>query len=97
MIGNYMSHWDFFQTGTLWPEWRGIKTKRHTYCKWLTGEEELYDNLEDPYQMNNLTQSRLELLVLNRMRVRLKDFLAAAHDDFQPGPHTPIGMTTGAI
>lgn len=85
MIGNYTSHWDFFQTGTLWPEWRGVKTKRHSYCKWLTGEEELYDNLEDPYQMNNLAQSRLELPLLNRMRGRLKDFLASAHDDFQPG------------
>jgi arylsulfatase A-like enzyme len=85
LIGNYTSHWDFFQTGTLWPEWRGIKTKRYTYCQWLTGEEELYDNLEDPFQMKNLIQHRKELPILNRMRRRLKDFLVAAHDDFQPG------------
>jgi arylsulfatase A-like enzyme len=44
LIGSYTSHWDFFQTGTRWPEWRGIKTKQYTCCKWLTGEEELYDD-----------------------------------------------------
>ena len=46
LMSNYSSHWDYFQTGTSWPEWRGIRTKRHTYCKWLSGEEELYDDLE---------------------------------------------------
>jgi arylsulfatase A-like enzyme len=85
LIGNYTSHWDFFQTGTRWPEWRGVRTKRYTYCKWLTGEEELYDNLEDPYQMNNLAPGGGEPAVLKRLRGRLKDFLAAAHDDFLPG------------
>ncbi|MGB3861064.1 MAG: hypothetical protein WA915_03200, partial [Candidatus Aminicenantaceae bacterium] len=59
--------------------------KKHTYCKWLTGEEELYDNTEDPFQMNNLAAGAAEMPVLNRMRSRLKDFLAAAHDDFLPG------------
>jgi arylsulfatase A-like enzyme len=85
LIGSYTSHWDFFQTGTHWPEWRGIRTKQYTYCKWLTGEEELYDNIEDPFQMNNLAAGAAELSILNRMRNRLKDFLAAAHDDFRPG------------
>jgi len=85
LIGSYTSHWDFFQTGTRWPEWRGVKTKQYTYCKWLTGEEELYNDLEDPFQMKNLAEGRAELPVLQRLRSRLNDFLAAAHDDFQPG------------
>jgi arylsulfatase A-like enzyme len=85
LIGSYTSHWDFFQTGTLWPEWRGVRSKRHTYCRWLSGEEELYDNMNDPYQMNNLAAGVAELPALTRMRGRLMDFLAAAHDDFRPG------------
>jgi arylsulfatase A-like enzyme len=85
LIGSYTSHWDFFQTGTLWPEWRGIRTKQHTYCRWLSGEEELYDNITDPYQMKNLATGVAELPALKRMRSRLKDFLVAAHDDFRPG------------
>ena len=85
LIGSYTSDWDFFQTGTNWPEWRGVKTKQYTYCKWLTGEEELYNDIEDPYQMNNLVLAMKELPVLKQMRQRLKDFLVAAHDDFLPG------------
>jgi arylsulfatase A-like enzyme len=85
LIGSYTSHWDFFQTGTRWPEWRGIRTKRYTYCHWLSGEEELYDIIDDPYQMKNLAVGRGEPAILNRLRGRLKDFLAEAHDDFLPG------------
>ncbi len=85
LIGSYTSHWDFFQTGTLWPEWRGIYTGDYTYCKWLSGEEELYHNVEDPWQMNNLAAGRGELPVLERMRRRLTDLLAVAHDEFLPG------------
>ena len=54
---NYVSHWDYFDTGTDWPEWRGVRTQRHTYAKWLDGKEELYDNIDDPYQMKNLVES----------------------------------------
>jgi len=85
LIGNYTSHWDFFQTGTQWPEWRGVKTKRYTYCQWLSGDEELYDHIEDPYEMNNLVIGGKELPILKKMRQRLKDFLVTAHDDFLPG------------
>ena len=85
LIGNYTSNWDFLQTGTDWPEWRGVKTKQYTYCKWLAGSEELYDNLADPYQMNNLAADRAHADVLLHLRARLYDLLAVAHDDFRKG------------
>jgi arylsulfatase A-like enzyme len=85
LIGSYTSNWDFLQTGTDWPEWRGVKTKQYTYCKWLAGSEELYDNLADPYQLKNLAADGTEPEVLGRLRARMKDLLAAAHDDFRPG------------
>jgi hypothetical protein len=66
-------------------EWRGVKTKQYTYCRWLSGEEELYDNLEDPYQMQNLAPDGAQPAALDRLRSRLSDLLAAAHDDFRPG------------
>lgn len=85
LIANYSSHWDFFQSGTRWPEWRGVRTKRNTYVRWLAGEEELYDNLEDPYQMTNLAGARRELPTLHRLRSELDRLLAEAHDEFLPG------------
>ena len=35
-------------------EYRGIRTRRHTYVRTLDGPWLLYDNDDDPYQMNNL-------------------------------------------
>jgi arylsulfatase A-like enzyme len=85
LMANYVSNWDYFDSGTRWPEWRGVRTARYTYAKWLTGQEELYDNLDDPCQMRNLAKGQQHLPVLRKLRGRLKDLLADAHDDFQPG------------
>jgi len=86
LIGNYTSECDYCMTGTTYPEWRGVRTKQYTYFRWLAGGEELYDNLADPYQMENLAESSAEPEVLARLRSRLSDLLATAHDDFRPGP-----------
>jgi arylsulfatase A-like enzyme len=85
LIGNYSSSADYFQTGTDFPEWRGVKTKQHTYFRWLAGKEELYDNLEDPYQMHDLAADGSRREVQARLRGRLAELLGAAHDDFAPG------------
>lgn len=85
LIGHYSSGELWFETGTTWPEWRGVRTKQYTYVRWLAGGEELYDNLADPYQMANLAEGGAEPEVLVRLRSRLSDLLAVAHDDFRPG------------
>lgn len=85
LMANYVSHWDFFDSGTDWPEWRGVRTERFTYVKWLTGKEELYDNQEDPYQMRNLAEAGHDLPTLQKLRSRLKDLMTEAHDTFLPG------------
>jgi arylsulfatase A-like enzyme len=85
LIGQYSSGELWFETGTTWPEWRGVRTKQYTYVRWLTGAEELYDNVADPYQMANLAEDGAEPEALLRLRARLPDLLAAAHDDFRPG------------
>jgi arylsulfatase A-like enzyme len=79
------SHWDFLQTQTHWPEWRGVRTKRHTYCAWLDGEEELYDNEQDPHQMTNLAGDEAAAELLARMRATLQRLLGEAHDELRPG------------
>jgi hypothetical protein len=85
LIGNYTSDWDFLQTGTSWPEWRGVKTRQYSFCRWLTGSEELYDNIADPYQLTNLASDRSAASMLDQLRARMWELLAVAHDDFRPG------------
>jgi arylsulfatase A-like enzyme len=85
LMMNYVSHWDYPETNTDWPEWRGIRTPQYTYVRWLNGAEELYDNLADPLQLRNLYDGRRAPEVMARLRSRLKDRLAESHDDFPPG------------
>ena len=85
LMMNYSSHFNFFDTGTYYPEWRAVHTGQHTYTRWLSGEEELYDNGQDPFQMQNLASGQADHVTLNHLRNRLKALLAEAHDDFLPG------------
>ena len=84
LIANYSSHWDYFHSEWPWPEFRGVRTKRHTYVKWFSGQQELFDNLEDPYQMKDL--SRSDTRTLAAMHKRMEELLAEAHDTFMGGP-----------
>ena len=83
LMMNYVSHWDFFQSGTIWPEWRGLHTGQYTYARWLSGKEELYDNLEDPFQMHDLAPE--DPPVRKGLAARLDQLLAESHDQFLPG------------
>ena len=54
-IMNFSKWFDWFQDGA---EWRGVRTKTHTYAKWLNGKTELYDLVADPLQVQNLAGTR---------------------------------------
>lgn len=40
-------------TGATIPDMRGVRTVRHTFTHYATGDMELYDNVADPYQLEN--------------------------------------------
>jgi arylsulfatase A-like enzyme len=50
-----------------WPTARGVRTDRYTWVEWANGARELYDNLADPYQLENLAWS----LGLDELRAEL--------------------------
>jgi len=67
-------------------EYRGIRTRRYTYVRDLTGPWLLYDNLEDPYQLRNLV-NRPEYADLQKHLDQLLDRkLKQTNDQFLPGP-----------
>jgi arylsulfatase A-like enzyme len=85
LMMNYASGYRSFKSGGKRPEWRGVRTERHTYVKWLGGREALFDNAADPAQLRNLVDETAARPVLDRLRARLGDLLAEAHDEFLPG------------
>jgi arylsulfatase A-like enzyme len=74
----------FDQARDLQP-WRGVRTKRHTYARWLQGGTLLYDNLEDPYQLRNLALEPGHEALIERLEGELQGWLARLDDEFLPG------------
>jgi arylsulfatase A-like enzyme len=64
-------------------EYRGVRTVRYTYVRDLNGPWLLYDNKNDPYQMDNLV-NRAESLQ-NEMETTLQRILKDTNDEFLPG------------
>lgn len=64
-------------------EWRGVRTKTHTYAKLQKGGPWLlFDNKNDPYQMKNLVNDPAHKEIQDEMEAKLKVLLEKAHDPF---------------
>jgi arylsulfatase A-like enzyme len=62
-------------------EWRGVRTRRHTYARWITGEPWLlYDNEADPYQLANLVDSPEHQAVRDELERELQRWLDRTGD-----------------
>ncbi len=74
-----------------WPrcdggrEFRGIRTDRHTYVRALDGPWLLFDNVADPYQMDNLCDRPEHTDLQARLDAHLNRKLAERGDEFLPG------------
>lgn len=71
-----------FQNGGR--EYRGIRTNRYTYVKDLNGPWLLYDNENDPYQMNNLAGNSEYQSIENFLDGILIKKLEDTNDSFLP-------------
>ncbi|MEP1488562.1 MAG: sulfatase [Algibacter sp.] len=67
-------------------EFRGVITKTHTYAKDLDGEWLFFDNVEDPYQLNNLAGNPAYNTIANNLGELLKEELNRLDDEFLAGP-----------
>jgi arylsulfatase A-like enzyme len=68
-------------------EWRGLRTARYTYARWVDGRPWLlYDNESDPYQLINLVDDRDYTGVLRELDIELEAQIAVTGDICAPGP-----------
>jgi len=68
-------------------EYRGLRTKRYTYVRTLDGPWLLYDNYEDPYQLDNLIQNTKYSKLQKDLDAWLQNKLDSMNDEFLPGMH----------
>jgi len=66
-------------------EYRGLRTRRYTYVRDLKGPWLLYDNQQDPYQLNNLCNKPEFSKLQKRLEGILSQKLKETNDDFLPG------------
>ena len=66
-------------------EYRGVRTQRYTYVRDLDGPWLLYDNAEDPYQLENLVDDPGIFPVRQKLDTLLDRKLEASGDAFLPG------------
>lgn len=73
-----------FTSEYKYPEYRAIRTKQYTYARTPNGASKLFDNLKDPYQMNNLID-KIEFAGLQQeLDKKLNAELEKAGDEFKP-------------
>lgn len=86
------------------PEWRAVRTHRHTYVERADGAEHapgrgipwlLFDNDADPYQQVNLVEQGQSAPLAGAMRARLAAWLSRTNDPFRDSAGTlaEAGMT----
>jgi arylsulfatase A-like enzyme len=73
-----------FTSEFKYPEYRAVKTKQYTYVKTLIENNMIFDDVNDPYQMNNLYNNIEFVELQNELEKKLTQCLEKIGDDFHP-------------
>jgi arylsulfatase A-like enzyme len=66
-------------------EWRGARTKTHSYIRRRDGRSELYELASDPWQLHNLAGTPEHADLESTLSGRLDELLAERNDEFLAG------------
>ena len=68
-------------------EYRGVRTRRYTYVRDLEGPWLLFDNQDDPYQMDNLVNREETREIQRKLDASLSGLLESIGDPFLAGEY----------
>jgi len=71
------------------PPWRGVRTARHTYARSEDGAWVLYDNENDPYQLDNLAGKPEHAELQARLDEMTMDWFERTGDDWRERRDAP--------
>ena len=78
---NFGAAYDYLEDG---QEWRGVRTKRYAYARWLSGKVELYDLEHDPLEIHNLADLTDRRALCREMERTLQGLMACRRDGLVP-------------
>lgn len=79
------------------PEWRGIITKTHTYARFRDRVWVLYDDENDPFQLNNLAETLEYEGLRNKLEAKLQEWLDLLGDPFESSDEVAAKYYVGAV
>ena len=65
-------------------DWRGVRTKTHSYSRWEAGKVEMFDIVSDPLEMANLADDASSADIREKMEARLEEFMTERGDRLVP-------------
>ncbi len=81
----------YLKRGTIDPPFnlpgdftKSVRTKTHRYIWYGTGEEELYDHVSDPGEMNNLAKDDKYRDIKNSLKIQLLEWNALSENPIDP-------------
>ena len=75
---NFSAKYDWLEDGA---EWRGVRTKTHSYARRRDGRVELYDLANDPLELTNLAEQADHADARDRMEARMRSLQAIRGDE----------------
>jgi arylsulfatase A-like enzyme len=78
---NFSAKYDMFEDGM---DWRGVRTKTHSYAVWLDGRTVLYDLGNDPLQLNNLAGLPAATDLESELQAKMEDLQRRRGDQLLP-------------
>ncbi|MFO7957637.1 MAG: sulfatase [Candidatus Brocadiia bacterium] len=78
---NFSATHDYLQDG---KEWRGVRTKEHSYARWRDGREQLFDLRSDPLEMEDLAGDPEYGNLRESLEGRMHELMAALGDELVP-------------
>ena len=78
----FIAEYASFDQAKQYQPWRGVRTKSHTYARWLKGGGLLFDNVTDPLQNDNLFYRVDHEAIRARLELALQGWLSRLGDPF---------------
>jgi N-acetylglucosamine-6-sulfatase len=79
------------------PTYCAVRSERWMYVRYATGEEELYDLIADPHELENLAAGPVDRPVLEDRRARLRDLCSPVPPGYGDRTETSVPIALGVL
>jgi len=79
------------------PTYCAVRSERWTYVRYSTGEEELYDLVADPFELENVAGVPAMMPLLEERRARLRELCSPVPPGFEDRSRTSVPIALAVL